>query len=136
MSEITEEKWNEVVQNSPYVFPTDEVDSYAAEVELFALDESGRLDESKPMGTMFMPNLYFEDSDSPFKYFVSRTAISADINFIGEFHYSTYDYDTDHPELEDTGFDVSDLEELEMLMAKLIPEKEYLKLEKIGELGE
>ena len=62
--------------------------------------------------------------------------ISVDIDFIGEFHYSTYSYDTDYPELEDTGFDVSDLEELEMFMAKLIPEKEYLKLEKIGELEE
>ena len=136
MSEITEEKWNEVVQNSPYVFPTDEVDSYAQEVELYALDESGGLDESRPMGTTFIPNLYFEDSDSPFKYFISRTAFSADINGIGEFNYSTYDYDTDYPELEDTGFDVCDLEELEKFMAILIPEKEYLKLEKEKELGE
>lgn len=136
MSEITKEKWNEVVRNSPYVFPTDEVDNYAQEVELYALDENGGLDESRPMGTTFMPNLYFEDSDSPFKYFVSRTAFSADTNGIGEFNYSTCDYDTDYPELEDTGFDVSSLEELEMFMAKLIPEKEYLKLEKIEELEE
>lgn len=131
MNEITKEKWNEVVRNSPYVFPTDEVDSYAQEVELYALDESGGLDESRPMGTTFIPNLYFEDSDSPFKYFVSRTAFSADVNYIGEFFYSTYDYDTYYPELEDRGFDVNSLEELEMFIAKLIPEKEYLKLEKI-----
>lgn len=136
MNEITKEKWNEVVKNSPYVFPTDEVDSYAQEVEVYALDKNGNLDESKPMGTIFMPNLYFEDSDSPFKYFVSRTALSADVDYIGEFQYSTYDYDTDYPELEDTGFDVNSLEELEALMSKLISEKKYLELEKTKELEE
>lgn len=133
MTEITKEKWNEVVKNSPYVFPTDEIDSYAQEVEIYALDKNGNLDESKPMGTTFMPNLYFEDSKSPFKYFVSRTAFSADLDDIGCFSYSTYDYDTDYPELEDYGFEAEDLEELEKLIEKMIPEKEYLKLEQAKE---
>ena len=136
MSDITNERWAEVVNNSPYVFLTDEVDSYAQEVELYALDEYGGLDESRPMGSTFMPNLYFEDTKSPFKYFVSRTAFHADVDYVGEFSYSTYDYDTDYPELEDTGFDVYDLEELEELIRLLIPEKEYLKLEKAEELEE
>lgn len=136
MSDITNERWAEVVKNSPYVFLTDEVDSYAQEVKLYALDEYGGLDESKPMGSIFMPNLYFEDTKSPFKYFVSRTALHADTNYVGEFSYSTYDYDTDYPELEDTGFDVFDLEELEELIRLLIPEKEYLKLEKAKEVAE
>ena len=136
MSDITNESWAEVVKNSPYVFLTDELDSYAKEVELYALVEYGRLDESRPMGSTFMPNLYFEDTKSPFKYFVSRTALHADTNYVGEFFYSTYDYDTDYPELEDTGFDVYGLEELEELIRLLIPEKEYLKLEKAKELEE
>lgn len=136
MSDITNERWAEVVKNSPYVFLTDEVDSYAREVDLYALDEYGGLDESRPMGSAFMPNLYFEDTKSPFKYFMSRTALHADTNYVGEFFYSTYDYDTDYPELEDTGFDVCGLEELEGLIRLLIPEKEYLKLEKAKELEE
>ena len=136
MSDITNERWAEVVKNSPYVFLTDEVDSYAQEVKLYALDEYGGLDESKPMGSIFMPNLYFEDTKSPFKYFVSRTALHADTNYVGEFSYSTYDYDTDYPELEDTGFEVFDLEELEGLIRLLITEKEYLKLEKAKEVAE
>lgn len=134
LSNITDKKWAEIVKNSPYVFLTDEVDSYAQEVEFYALDEFGNLDESKPLGSTFMPNLYFPDTKSPFKYFVSRTAFHADIDYIGEFFFSTYDYDTDYPELEDTGFEVYDLEELENLMTRLIPEKEYLKLEKEGKL--
>lgn len=133
MREIVNERWVEVVKNSPYVFLTDEMDSYAQEVKLYALDECGGLDESRPMGSTFMPNLYFGDTKSPFKYFVSRTAFHANVNYVGEFFYSTYDYDTDYPELEDTGFDVYDLEELEELMRLLIPEKEYLKLEKAEE---
>ena len=136
MSNITNERWAEVVRNSPYVFLTDEVDSYAQVVELYALDEYGEMDESKPMGSIFVPNLYFEDTKSPFKYFVSRTALHADVNYVGEFSYSTYDYDTDYPDLEDTGFDVFDLEELEELIRLLIPEKEYLKLEKAKEVAE
>ena len=136
MSNITDERWAKIVKDSPYVFLTDEVDSYAQEVEVYALDEYGRLDESRPMGSTFMPNLYFPDTKSPFKYFVSRTAFHADIDYVGEFSYSTYDYDTYYPELEDFGFDVFDLEELEKLMGLLIPEKEYLKLEKDKELEE
>ncbi len=136
MSNITNERWAEVVKNNPYVFLTDEVDIYAQEIKLYALDKYGELDESRPMGSTFMPNLYFEDIKSPFKYFVSRTALRADVNYVGEFFYSTYDYDTDYPELEDTGFDVYDLEELEELMRLLIPEKEYLKLEKAEEVAE
>ena len=136
MSDITNERWAEVVKNSPYVFLTDEVDNYAQEIELYALDEYGGLDESRPVGSTFMPNLYFADTKSPFKYFMSRTALHADVNYIGEFSYSTYDYDTDYPELEETSFDVFDLEELEELMRLLIPEKEYLKLEKAEELEE
>ena len=107
MSDIVNERWVEVVKNSPYVFLTDEMDSYAQEVKLYALDKCGGLDESRPMGSTFMPNLYFGDTKSPFKYFVSRTAFHADVNYVGEFFYSTYDYDTDYPELEDTGFDGS-----------------------------
>ena len=125
MTNITDERWAEVVKNSPYVFLTDEVDSYAQEVELYALDEHGGLDESRPMGSTFKPNLYFEDTKSPFKYFVSRTAFHADIDYVGEFFYSTYDYDTDYPELEDTGFDVFYIKELEELMIRLIPDEEY-----------
>ena len=136
MSNITDGRWDEVVKNSPYVFLTDEVGSYAQEVELYALDEYGRLDESRPMGSTFIPNLYFEDTKSPFKYHMSRTALHADADDVGEFFYSTYDHDTDYPELEDTGFDVYDLEELEGLIRLLIPEKEYLKLEKAKELEE
>lgn len=136
MSNITDERWAKIVKDSPYVFLTDEVDSYAQEVEVYALDEYGRLDESRPMGSTFMPNLYFPDTKSPFKYFVSRTAFHADIDYVGEFSYSTYDYDTDYPELEDYGFEVEDLEELEELISLLIPEKEYLKLEKAKGLEE
>ena len=136
MGNITDERWAEVVKNSPYVFLTDEVDSYAQEVELYALDEHGGLDESRPLGSTFIPNLYFEDTKSPFKYFKSRTALHADIDYVGEFFYSTYDYDTDYPELEDFGFDVFELEEPEKFIRLLIPEKEYLKLEKAKELGE
>lgn len=136
MSNITDERWAEVVRSSPYVLLTDEVDSYAQEVQLYALDEYGGLDESRPMEIIFMPNLYFADAKSPFKYFVSRTALHADVNNVGEFFYSTHDYDTDYLELEDASFDVYDLEELEELMRLLIPEKDYLKLEKKKELEE
>lgn len=127
MSAITNERWVEVVKNSPYVFLTDEVDSYAQDVELYALDENGRLDESRPMGSTFIPNLYFEDTKSPFKYHMSRTALHADADDVGEFFYATYDHDTDYPELDVTGFVVCDLDELEGLIRLLIPEKEYLK---------
>lgn len=130
MNDITNERWTEIVRNSPYVFLTDEMASDAQEVQLYALDEYGGLDESRPMGSIFLPNLYFEDTKSPFKYFVSRTAFHADTNYVGEFTHSTYDYDTDYPELEDTGFEVYTLEELEELMRLLIPEEDYLKLEK------
>ena len=136
MSNITDERWAEIVKDSPYVFLTDEVGSYAQEVELYALDEYGRLDESRPMGSTFMANLYFPDTESPFKYLVSRTAFHADADDVGEFSYSAYDHDTDYPELEDYGFEVEDLEELEKLIRLLIPEKEYLKLEKAKELEE
>ena len=136
MNNITDERWAEVVKNSPYVFLTDEVDSYTQEVKLYALDEHGGLDESRPLGSTFMPNLYFEDTKSPFKYHMSRTALHADVNYIGEFSYSTYDYDTDYPELEDTYFDVFELEEPEKFIGLLIPEKEYLTLEKEKELEE
>ena len=54
----------------------------------------------------------------------------------GEFYYSTYAHDTDYPELEDIGFDVFELEEPEKFIGLLIPEKEYLKLEKDKELEE
>lgn len=126
MSVISQEVWNKVVKDSPYVHISYELYADEQYVELYE-DEA----REKVIDKVWQPNMYAKAlgswKNNPYRYFNVYSAIHMDADYVGEIFYTELDLDTDYYALEDVGATIEDMEHLIDFLNTHIPEKALIK---------
>ena len=122
MSAISQEVWDKVVKDSPYVHISYELYANEQYVELYE-DEA----REKVIDKVWQPNMYAKALGSwkrnPYRYFSVYSAIHMDADCVGEIFYTELDLDTDYYALEDVGATIEDMDHLIDFLNTHIPEK-------------